>query len=75
MRTEGSEYADLNPLGLNCHLEGREDDNTNMKPDVKAHSCLEKQIQVQRKATTQRTDLHLSGGVIVIDCAVNSSSK
>lgn len=34
-RTEGSEYADLNPLRLNCHLEGREEDDTKMKLDVK----------------------------------------
>lgn len=65
-RTEESVHADLTPSPLNCHLAE--------KRDTTPRKCEWGTTTVDTHTHTPR-DLHLSGGVIVIDCAVNSSSK
>lgn len=71
-RTEGSVCADLNPLRLNCHLRCPQRKKEEEETLIKTHesSCL-----AQEKGAQKRMYLHLSGGVIVMVCAVNSSSK
>lgn len=60
-RTEESVFGGPTPSHLNCHLLER------------GGITPRKRVTAQERHMSR--DLHLSGGVIVIVCAVNSSSK
>lgn len=60
-RTEGSVFGGPTPSHLSCHLLERRG--------------ITPRTPVTAQVRHMSRDLHLSGGVIVIVCAVNSSSK